>query len=82
MRNASATLGQGLEDQYVGPLQGLFAYSIRLDFNKRPEFLSQLSDCQFLLMDFAPQSKSVVQTALNNFRKLHVMCKDEIIYNF
>jgi len=48
------------------------------------ELYSQLGDCQFMLMEFAPQSMSVVQTSLNNNKNkmLHEKCKDEVIYNF
>jgi len=34
------------------------------------ELFCYLGDCQFLLIEFAPQSKSVVQTSLNNNKKV------------
>ena len=81
MRNASATLGQGLEGQNKMWSHGriFYAYGNELKISSRGRrFLSQLSERQFLLMDFAPQSKSVAQTSLNNEKKvLHVKCKDE-----
>jgi len=41
------------------------------------ELFSQLGDCQFLLMEFAPQSKSAVQTSLNNNKKKKSYMKSE-----